>query len=254
MYSFNVIINIINIVLHGFKSEVNSATIDFQDNNKTIWKFKVIQQDFEVIHGLSRIVKLIPDKLITALSICRLELPDPKDNGSYLINLIIELLEHYKNVHIKSINKFQSVADTRPIINRITGKFPINIIPSDYNNLDCTSIEKTVTTLKSKLQNIRVCLENRDYVKYNSEAQDILCLSQLIELWAQIFLDFIHPIIISIRRNQFTTILYSSIKLKTSEKLENLFHTLTNEYNLEELEMQIKHQNFDEIIPKNVFE
>lgn len=48
---------------------------------------------FEIVHGFYRILLLLPDKLLTALHIRSLNLPDPNDDGRFLIKLVLDLIE-----------------------------------------------------------------------------------------------------------------------------------------------------------------
>jgi hypothetical protein len=48
------------------------------------------------MHGLSRIVLLLPDKIATAIAINKEVLPDP-DDGTYLIQLVVNLLKFYQD-------------------------------------------------------------------------------------------------------------------------------------------------------------
>ena len=53
-------------------------------------------KSFEPVHGLSRVVRLIPDKLATAIEINKENLDDPKDDGSFLVDLVTKLLKYYQ--------------------------------------------------------------------------------------------------------------------------------------------------------------
>ena len=66
-------------------------------------------ESFEAIHGMSRIVKLIPDKLATAIAINREELSDPEDDGSFLVNLVTKLMIFYKDLVRKHDSKNASL-------------------------------------------------------------------------------------------------------------------------------------------------
>jgi hypothetical protein len=44
---------------------------------------------------MSRVVRLIPDKLSTAIAINRENLPDSADDGSFLIDLVLKLVNFY---------------------------------------------------------------------------------------------------------------------------------------------------------------
>ncbi len=47
---------------------------------------------------MSRVVKLIPDKLATATAINLENLPNPEDNGTFLVDLVTQLLEFFEKL------------------------------------------------------------------------------------------------------------------------------------------------------------
>jgi hypothetical protein len=67
-------------------------------NNTTIigrnWKWLLNLKSFEPVHGMSRVVLLVPDKLATAIAIFKEKLPDP-DSGAFLVVLVIDLVKFY---------------------------------------------------------------------------------------------------------------------------------------------------------------
>ncbi len=60
------------------------------------WKLTLDLKSFEVMHGLSRVVLLVPDKIATAIEINKEDLPDP-DDGTFLIGLVEDLVIFYKD-------------------------------------------------------------------------------------------------------------------------------------------------------------
>ena len=56
------------------------------------WRWKVNLQMFEALHGMSRVVRLIPDKLVTVQEICKLHEPT---ESLFLIELILDLDKRY---------------------------------------------------------------------------------------------------------------------------------------------------------------
>ena len=72
-----------------------SASITFVRKNKTVLRWEVSLSLFECVYGLSRLAKLVPDKLRTAASINAENLKDPEDDGSYAVDLIVNLLKFY---------------------------------------------------------------------------------------------------------------------------------------------------------------
>jgi hypothetical protein len=60
------------------------------------WKLTLDLKSFEVMHGLSRVVLMVPDKIATAIEINKEDLPDP-DDGTFLIGLVEDLVVFYKD-------------------------------------------------------------------------------------------------------------------------------------------------------------
>jgi hypothetical protein len=55
-----------------------------------VWK-KLKLSSFELIHRVTRIILLLPDKFATALAICKEQIPG--ETGEFLIDLVLKLLE-----------------------------------------------------------------------------------------------------------------------------------------------------------------
>jgi len=68
----------------------------FTDYYERTWKLDLNLESFEVMHGLSRVVLLLADKIATAIEINKEDLPDPNDDGGFLIQLVINLVKFYK--------------------------------------------------------------------------------------------------------------------------------------------------------------
>jgi len=60
------------------------------------WKWALGPKDFEAVHGMSRVVRLIPDKLATAIAIHKEGLNKPEEDradGSFLVELVANLVK-----------------------------------------------------------------------------------------------------------------------------------------------------------------
>lgn len=68
----------------------------FTDYYERTWKLDLNLESFEVMHGLSRVVLLLADKIATAIEINKEDFPDPNDDGGFLIQLVINLVKFYK--------------------------------------------------------------------------------------------------------------------------------------------------------------
>ena len=68
----------------------------FTDYYERTWKLDLNLDSFEVMHGLSRVVLLLPDKIATAIEVNKENFPDPNDDGGFLIQLVRNLVKFYK--------------------------------------------------------------------------------------------------------------------------------------------------------------
>jgi hypothetical protein len=68
----------------------------FTDYYERTWKLDLNVDSFEVMHGLSRVVLLLPDKIATAIEVNKEDFPDPNDDGGFLIQLVVNLVKFYK--------------------------------------------------------------------------------------------------------------------------------------------------------------
>ena len=70
---------------------ITSATLS---NAECKFEWRVYRFDFEALHGISLFLNQLPDRLATALCINR----EGPENGSFLLELQLELLRHFKRV------------------------------------------------------------------------------------------------------------------------------------------------------------
>jgi hypothetical protein len=79
-----------------------------------VYSFSVTTSSFEIVHGLSRIFKITDDKLKTAIAINLENHQDKKDDGSFLVDLLVKLLQFYENKSQTNMQDFTPViADFR---------------------------------------------------------------------------------------------------------------------------------------------
>ena len=75
----------------------HKVTLIYRAYNGQNWKFEHMDpRFFEVFHGLSRISKLLPDKLHLALDINKEMIPKDLDDGSFLIKLVEDMIKFYE--------------------------------------------------------------------------------------------------------------------------------------------------------------
>ena len=76
-----------------------------------VYSFSVTTSCFEIIHGLHRILKITDDKLKTAIVLNLENFKDKKDDGSFLIDLILDLLTFYEDKSRLTMQGFTPVIE-----------------------------------------------------------------------------------------------------------------------------------------------
>jgi hypothetical protein len=142
-----------------------SASITFVRKNKTLLRWEVSLSSFECVHGLSRLAKLVPDKLRTAASINAENLEDPKDDGSFMVDLIVNLLKFYLDK--VELGRDWEAANLRTRKNSVVcdeteKKLEIGHVDSSDEE-DCARLdfEQTLLTLWRGLLQFRTLLQQR---------------------------------------------------------------------------------------------
>lgn len=184
----------------------NSIEIRFWDRPNAIgWKnaeiitdsfcWKISEAQFEEIHGLSRVVRLLADKIVTTFVIFK-ELPEsPAYDKNFLIDLVLELLRHYERLSssrnaalLDNIQNEEHSFEVK-IGNGWLGRFP-----------EAPSVTGTITQLKTSLlllqHNIEIYLE----ANYWRIAEEIMKSADQIREICDTYLDVVHPALISSRR------------------------------------------------------
>ena len=82
------------------------------------WKLRLNLKSFEVMHGLSRVAMLVPDKLATAIAINKENLPDP-DDGGFLVQLVEDLVVFYKDKLSRPANQIPQEDGSENIVSRV---------------------------------------------------------------------------------------------------------------------------------------
>ena len=166
------------------------------------WKIKSTLKSFEVMHGLSRVMLLVPDKLATAISINKECLQDPVDDGRFLIDLIQNLVTFYKERHLRQ--NFPLEIDCESVWVDIAGSRH-----EEFNNHEMTSDEDEIT----------------------ASARAILQMADSLLEVSNTYMDFIHPMMLDIERNRvFNVDKCNELKMILEEKLSEQKNKLSREF------------------------
>jgi len=159
------------------------------------FSWKVTERQFEEIHGLSRVVRLLPEKLVTTWDVLS-SLPDhvrQEDNGFFLL-LVLSLLNVYQE---------------RESRNRALWNVP-ECCDRAFELTICDEVETRALSLSAGMQMLkdlldeavessRAVCENR----YWQTAEEITRLADRLREACQVYLDFVHPVLILSRRQNF---------------------------------------------------
>ncbi len=252
---------------------------------------------FEVIDGLSRIVKLIPEKLSTAIEISQENLPNPQDDGSFLIVLVIDLLKFYQDlVHKQTLKNLERAtdlalqeADEKIVFEEVKAHRNINtrpysvsasktelvhkakpelepepeLIPKTEHKLESEhepepkadaepepepkaeadadaeisdikaylTIEEVLHRFSQNLITFKESLRQRILSQTLEGAKVTLTLAENIQKACYVYLDFLHPVYLQIKRQGvISDSAKEQLKSKVDEKLKQNDQKLTNEF------------------------
>jgi len=90
----------------------------FTDYYERTWKLSLNLESYEVMHGLSRVVLLLPDKIATAIAINKEDLPDP-DDGTFLIQIVVNLVKFYQDLQSRWDRRLQLGDNDDIIVSRL---------------------------------------------------------------------------------------------------------------------------------------
>jgi hypothetical protein len=172
-----------------------TATVCFERRDGQKWKWPVSLRSFEPIHGVSRVVKLVGDKLGTAMDLNSENLPDPKDDGTFLVDLVLDLckffrdqLEGRRELERTALLARKNVAERpEPALVFSLGSYA----PRDEE--DGLSLEETLVTFTVRLERFKQLLVDRVGQERLRQANErILELSVDLLVCCQTYMSFVH--------------------------------------------------------------
>jgi len=194
------------------------------------WNWIFTLAHFEIIHGLSRVVKLLPDKVQTAIEIKKENIPN--EDGSFLIKLVMDLA----NVYLSDLTKLKVdvVADT--VTTKIFSYDRALVVFADQPE----SLENVIVKFLTKLDDFKKSLTENNQNNIFKTAEALLCLADDILICCDVFLDLVHPVWISIKRQADQKLVLRQTKL--TEKLKaDLGGKLVNKF------LELSRQNIENV-------
>ena len=191
----------------NYKTKFGTVVTQFSEEELTWkWTFQLTVAEFEEIHGISRVLKLLPDKCHTALLICKEELPDPLDDGSFMINLVAKLLLFYRDMHSKR-TRTEADPELSQCVSKQIFLHTFRQIGQEEVSEETEAIVFDLDFLQmiqdflNDLKTIKVHLRARHYELAESVILTTLKKADCVMACINIYLSFIHPSIIWVKRN-----------------------------------------------------
>lgn len=131
---------------------------------------------FETVHGVRRVTFLMEDKFETALSVCENNKDNPEEDGTFLVDQVIQLLQFYLEL--------QKNIDEKCAID--------SFIPNSFY--------ATIKLMIEECQAMKFALKRRKISEARDWSWTIVHSFQNINTCATIFLHLVHPAIIEISK------------------------------------------------------
>lgn len=206
-------------------------TIFVRDPRQTSAKVEVGQfswtvgvKEFEIIHGLSRVVRLLPDKVVTAKCIA---IEPVAADGTYLIKLVLDLLKVYTTQYEHLTSSNPAAAAEVPCNREIYREIPFE----SQTSVDLQmSLNGTLECIRESLNSLLKSLTDHNLEQFTNDAKALIALSDEILAACHAYLDFAHPIMVqSYRLNPPQDHEIDQKRSALIVKLENLKNKLSNE-------------------------
>lgn len=199
---------------------INHVTIS---STPLFWTWTTTLTDFEVIHGLSRIIKMIPDKIAIAEEINKQNVEEERYDGTFFINLVIDLLDRYIQIHQERHNDHPENEDFNTTFHIFLVE-NMRIYDEDLNdeNPSHTDLMSSMHILRDCLQTMITTLKTKDYYLYRQQGKAICKILDLINIYTYLFLQFIHPGWIHTRRHGLQEHILDTQNIQVQERINEL--------------------------------
>ena len=181
-----------------------SAIISFHNRR---WRWHLSLANFEAVHGMSRVVRLLPDKIATAQTIAAEFKPE---DSLFLIELVIKLTKLFE---------VQAREKQLPLENNSRETLIIPVAGHEVSEVDSEnglSFYHCVKIFREELEGLIEDIKAEEPLV--ERVQRILDLADGIQASANVFLNYIHPCIINCAR-----------QLNPNSQRHDCFQLLNNE-------------------------
>lgn len=163
-------------------------------------QWTVSERHFEEIHGLSRVVLVIPDKVVTTFAVIQDLYPQRSENEGFLIGLVLDLCRRYIDIAAaRPVEQpFRPDAD-----GHVEYTFEFGVAdPSDLavGNEQSLGFHATLCALRDELAALQPLAVPNGEDDYFVAADDLVKFCDEIREACLVYLEFAHPVLIRSRR------------------------------------------------------
>ena len=166
-------------------------------------QWTVSERHFEEIHGLSRVVLVIPDKVVTTFAVIQDLYPQRSDNEGFLIGLVLDLCKRYIDIatarpveqpfhpdgngHVEYLFEFGAAAAADSSDVAVGNEHPLGF-------------HATLCALRDELAALQPLAVPNGQDDYFVAADDLVKFCDEIREACLVYLEFAHPVLIRSRR------------------------------------------------------
>ena len=217
----------LQVVFYRKPDDLNAFRASKVEINYQRFSWVLTNKHYECVHGFFRVLLMLPDKLATALRVRELELPDPEDDGQFLIRLLLDLLEvcYSSSQHFLKQKKRKKVVGMffyyflqhyialSGRIENVVGDDPLDLLEAEYTfpefygivgpTDESANFRESLSHLQARLTSLISKLPLRN-LALDMHIGDILIWANFARLACLAYLKFAHPIyVISSRLREF---------------------------------------------------
>jgi hypothetical protein len=166
------------------------------------WRWRTRLALFEPLHGMSRAVRLIPDKIATSEAIADEAAQNPRarnDSPAFLIDLVKDLVLLFKNLAAEKAIGEHELPEFQSLPVSICGSEHVGFDELDFDPAESLDFSAVLANFWQLLDDLAVAFQNRQ--PHEEIATQLLDMGDGIVAATETFIKYIHPAILSAQRN-----------------------------------------------------
>jgi len=182
--------------------------------------------DFGVIHGLSRVVRLIPEKLVTARLVAEEDQVVPF-HGAWLINLVLDLLQTFRQDYARGGPRIQRNQGLRRYHRQTVIELEKGLDVEEDVGLD---LRETLDALNDSLSEAYSTVDRPSSEAFWQASREVVTFADRVREICFVYLELVHPFLVRARRllpeEEFLQDRRGSVKIRLEADVERLMKEL----------------------------